>query len=152
MCEKHRRTKNSTAPLVFHFKRSSSIKQQPDDIHMTTGCGPVEPGHIVSIQGSCFDPAVKHEGDRLGLPKRACAYQGLSLFDFLLIVEEFIDQIHKPQCGSRDNVVDSRTFEVTKRIPLANGPHNLSASMSARKIYAAIIAEPLIQVIDMDSN
>ena len=50
------------------------------------------------------------------------------------------------------DVVNSRTFEVEKRIPLANGPHNLSASMSARKVYVAIIAEPLIQVIDMDTN
>ena len=50
------------------------------------------------------------------------------------------------------DVVNSRTFKVEKRIPLANGPHNLSASMSARKVYVAIIAEPLIQVIDMDTN
>ena len=50
------------------------------------------------------------------------------------------------------DVVDTRTFEMVKRIPLANGPHNLSASMSARKVYVAIIAEPLIQVISMDTN
>lgn len=50
------------------------------------------------------------------------------------------------------DVVDSRTFEITKRIPLASGPHNLSASMTARKVYVAIINEPLIQVIDMDTN
>ena len=50
------------------------------------------------------------------------------------------------------DVVNSKTFEVEKRIPLANGPHNLSASMTARKVYVAIIAEPLIQVIDMDTN
>ncbi len=50
------------------------------------------------------------------------------------------------------DVVDSRTFEVTDRIQLAAGPHNLSASMTARKVYVAIIAEPLIQVISMDNN
>ena len=50
------------------------------------------------------------------------------------------------------DVVDTRTFEVVDRVQLANGPHNLSASHTARKIYVAIIAEPLIQVIDMDSN
>ena len=50
------------------------------------------------------------------------------------------------------DVVNTKTFEVEKRIPLANGPHNLSASMTARKVYVAIIAEPLIQVIDMDTN
>jgi hypothetical protein len=50
------------------------------------------------------------------------------------------------------DVVNTRTFEVEHRIQLANGPHNLSASMRARKVYVAIIAEPLIQVIDMDSH
>ena len=49
-------------------------------------------------------------------------------------------------------MVNTRTFEVEERIQLANGPHNLSASMRARKVYVAIIAEPLIQVIDMDSH
>ena len=65
------------------------------------------------------------------------------------------DGTHYYFTNEHDNtveVIDSRTFEVTKTIPLANGPHNLSASMSARKVYVAIIAEPLIQVIDMDSN
>ena len=47
---------------------------------------------------------------------------------------------------------DTRTFEVIDRIELANGPHNLSASHTARKVYVAIIREPLIQVIDMDSH
>jgi hypothetical protein len=50
------------------------------------------------------------------------------------------------------DVVNTQTFEVEERIQLANGPHNLSASMRARKVYVAIIAEPLIQVIDMDSH
>lgn len=50
------------------------------------------------------------------------------------------------------DVVDTRTLEVTDRIQLANGPHNLSASYRARKVYVAIIREPLIQVIDMDSH
>ena len=65
------------------------------------------------------------------------------------------DGTHYYFTNEHDNtvdVVDTRTFEVTKRIPLASGPHNLSASMTARKIYVAIIAEPLIQVIDMDTN
>jgi DNA-binding beta-propeller fold protein YncE len=48
--------------------------------------------------------------------------------------------------------VDTRTLEIVEQIPLANGPHNLSASHRARKVYVAIIAEPLVQVIDMDTH
>jgi YVTN family beta-propeller protein len=50
------------------------------------------------------------------------------------------------------DVVDTVTLEVVDQIELVNRPHNLSASNLARKIYVAIIAEPVIQIIDMDTN
>lgn len=60
------------------------------------------------------------------------------------------------------DVIDTRSHErvdqisihdvVDQQIPLAARPNNISASDRARKVYAAVIAAPLVQVIDMDTN
>jgi YVTN family beta-propeller protein len=50
------------------------------------------------------------------------------------------------------DVVDSRTLEIIKHIPLAARPNNLSGSDVARKIYVAISGAPLVQVVSMDTN
>ncbi|MQA92650.1 MAG: hypothetical protein GEU90_20915 [Gemmatimonas sp.] len=50
------------------------------------------------------------------------------------------------------DVIDTRTLEIVKSIPLAANPNNLSASDLARKVYVAISGAPLVQVIDMDTN
>lgn len=50
------------------------------------------------------------------------------------------------------DVVDTRTLEVVKHIPLAANPNNLSGSDLARKVYVAISGAPLVQVVDMDTN
>lgn len=50
------------------------------------------------------------------------------------------------------DVVDTRTLQRIKQIPLAANPNNLSASDRARKVYVAISGAPLVQVIDMDTN
>lgn len=50
------------------------------------------------------------------------------------------------------DVVDSRTLELVKRIPLAAYPNNVAASNLSRKIYVAIMGAPLVQVVDMDTR
>ena len=50
------------------------------------------------------------------------------------------------------DVVDARTLQVIKRIPLAARPNNIASSSRARKVYAAITAAPMVQVIDMDTD
>ncbi|MDP6097459.1 MAG: hypothetical protein QGG67_15960 [Gammaproteobacteria bacterium] len=50
------------------------------------------------------------------------------------------------------DVVDARTLQVVKRIPLAARPNNIASSNSARKVYAAISGAPMVQVIDMDTD
>ena len=50
------------------------------------------------------------------------------------------------------DVVDTRTLQVIKRIPLAARPNNIASSSRARKVYAAISGAPMVQVIDMDTD
>ena len=50
------------------------------------------------------------------------------------------------------DVVDARTLQVIKRIPLAARPNNIASSSRARKVYAAIAGAPMVQVIDMDTD
>ena len=50
------------------------------------------------------------------------------------------------------DVVDARTLQVIKRIPLAARPNNIASSSRARKVYAAISGAPMVQVIDMDTD
>ncbi len=50
------------------------------------------------------------------------------------------------------DVVDTRTLQVIKRIPLAARPNNIASSSRARKVYAAIAGAPMVQVIDMDTD
>ncbi|MGM0634054.1 MAG: YncE family protein [Pseudomonadota bacterium] len=90
-----------------------------------------------------FDPATMEQvGHVNGLPHNHGATMHAD-GDFYYITNEYDQTV---------DVVDTRTLEIVEQIPLANGPHNLSASKRARKIYVAIIAEPLIQVIDMDTH
>ena len=50
------------------------------------------------------------------------------------------------------DVIDARTLQVIKRIPLAARPNNIASSSRARKVYAAISRAPMVQVIDMDTD
>jgi YVTN family beta-propeller protein len=50
------------------------------------------------------------------------------------------------------DVVDSRTLQVVKQIPLAANPNNIAGSDLVRKVYVAISGAPMVQVIDMDSD
>ena len=50
------------------------------------------------------------------------------------------------------DVVDARTLQVIKRIPLAARPNNIASSSLTGKVYAAIAGAPMVQVIDMDTD
>src|SRR5262245_47400198 len=51
------------------------------------------------------------------------------------------------------DIVDARTLQVTKRVPLSGRPNNISISSDGRHVYVAIVQEPgAVDVIDTASQ
>jgi YVTN family beta-propeller protein len=89
---------------------------------------------------SMIDPATnKVVGEIKGIPVNhgaAAAPDGTKLY-FSSEAEQTLD------------VVDSKTFAITKKIPLSGRPNNICISKDGLKVYVAIISEPgAIDVID----
>src|SRR5262249_50321823 len=54
---------------------------------------------------------------------------------------------------STQDIVDARTLQVTKRVPLSGRPNNISISRDGRRVYVAIIQAPgAVDVIDTASH
>src|SRR5207344_2864890 len=89
---------------------------------------------------SLIDPATnKIVGEIKGIPANhgaAAAPDGTKLY-FSSEAEQTLD------------IVDSKTFSITKKIKLSGRPNNIYISKDGRKVYVAIVSEPgAVDVID----